>query len=148
MCVCVCDLCTMPHSLYNTAWLPLCVTSCLVTIYFHSIMKSHANEYELKHLQFHFCLILSSFFFFPLLAVTTFPPALGLLPWGAGWCAGGFICWEGHVSWWWLSLSFSGSSDTNLDASVLTASLHCNTRPRRSINPSCNFIRISLLLHT
>lgn len=111
-------------------------------------MESHANEYELKHLQFHPSLILS-FFFFLLLAVTKFPPALGLLPCSAGCFAGGFICWEGHVSWWWLSLSFSDSSDTNLDASVLPASLLCNMHPLRSINPCCNFIRISLLLsHT
>lgn len=78
------------------------------------------------------------------LAETTFPPALGLLPWSTGWCAWGFICWEGHVSWWWPSLSFSGSSDTNLDASVLTAFLHCSLQLCRSINPFCNFISISL----
>lgn len=86
------------------------------------------------------------FFFSPLLflAGTKFPPALGLLPRSTGWRAGGFICWEGHVSWWRLSLSFSGSSDTNLDASVLTASLRrCNMHPQRSINPFCNFISIS-----
>lgn len=125
--------------------LPLRVNSCHATVHFHTIMESHANEYELKHLQFHPSLH-CPFFFSSLLflAETKFPPALGLLPWSTGWRAGGFICWEGHVSWWRLSLSFSGSSDTNLDASVLTASLRrCNMHPQRSINPFCNFISIS-----
>lgn len=62
LCVSVCDLCMMLQSLYPTS--SLCYKlSCNHS--FPSIMESHANEYELKHLQFHSCLILSfSFFFF------------------------------------------------------------------------------------
>ena len=56
--LCMLDLCVM---LYHTTQLPLCVTNCLLTIHFRSIMESHANEYELKHLQIHSCLILSFF---------------------------------------------------------------------------------------
>lgn len=82
-------------------------------------------------------------FFFFFVAETKFPPALGLLPRSMGRRARGFICWECHVSWWWLSLSFSGSSDTNQDASAQTAFLHCSLHLCRSINPFCNFISIS-----
>lgn len=61
LCVSVCDLCMMLQSLYPTS--SLCYQlSCNHS--FPSIMESHANEYELKHLQFHSCLILSFSFFF------------------------------------------------------------------------------------
>lgn len=127
-----------------------CVTSCFETIKFHFIMANYANEYELKHLHFYSCLICSfCFLFVGPLGSDKISPSLGLLPWNVVWCIVGFICWKGHISWRWLSLSFSGSSDTNLDASVLTAFLHCNIHPWRSINPSCNFIRITpSLFHT
>lgn len=55
------------------------------------------------------------------------------------------VWWEGHISPRWRSLSFMCSSDTNLDASVSTAPFYCNMHPQRSINPSCNSIRVSLL---
>lgn len=47
------------------------------------------------------------------------------------------------VTWRPLSLSFSGSSDTHLDAPVLTSFLW-SMHPCWSINLFCNFIRISL----
>lgn len=65
------------------------------------------------------------------------------LPWTTACCVGGFICWEGHVLWRRLSLSFSSSFDTHLDTPVLTAFLW-SMHPSQSINSFCNFIRISL----
>lgn len=98
-------------------------TRCLLTTCLHHpVMVNQSNKYELEHLQFPFFSNgVLSIYLFICLAVRTLPAALGLQPWTTGCCAGGLICWEGHVSRRQCSLSFSSSSDTHLDAPVLTA---------------------------
>lgn len=111
LCVCMFDARPVPHN----------VLAASLTVHFHWAIGSHAIEYEMKPPAYvfptHFCHLF-------LVALAMLPPFLGLHATYV-WQGGGFVYHEGCVSWRCLSLSFSGSRDTNPDASVLTAFLRC-----------------------
>lgn len=111
-----------PWMMVPGTWLSGTPDVFLPTCLHHPVMVNHSNKYELEHLQFlFFSNGVLSIYLFICLAVRTLPTALGLQPWTTGCCAGGLICWEGHVSRRQCSLSFSSSSDAHLDVPVLTA---------------------------
>lgn len=128
----VCHPCMMLPGTWLSGTPDVFLTTCL----HHPVMVNHSNKYEWEHLQFPFFLMVSFpfIYLFICLAVRTLPVALGLQPWTTDCCAGGLICWEGHISRRQRSLSFSSSSDTHLDAPVLTAFVYPDQSIRRVIS--------------